>query len=114
MLASTVIEERGCGREVMRFLLSFVYLEAEVKIEWLYREKRELLATKVCWLLVAMRERGGGGRGREREGGRRRKKRREYYTKPIVARGLPKSHMIFQTWVKFAVNKSAQTPRYLL
>ena len=38
-------------------LLSFVYLECEVKIERLYREKGEFLATKVCWLLVAERER---------------------------------------------------------
>ena len=54
----------------MRLLLSFVYLEGEVKVERLYREKRELLATEVCWLLIAEKEE------RERKGGRDRNKKR--------------------------------------
>ena len=66
-------------------LLSFVYLESEVKIEWLYREKRELLATEVCWLLVAER---GRERERERERGReegRKGKQREEYRENITS-----------------------------
>lgn len=52
--------KREGKRSDVTVLLSLVYLEGKVKIEWLYGEKRELLATKVCWLLVAERERERG------------------------------------------------------
>ena len=66
-LSVRLASKREGERSDVIVLLSLVYLEGKVKIEWLYREKRELLATKVCWLLVAEkeREREGGGVGRK-------------------------------------------------
>ena len=58
-----------------------------MKIEWLYGEKRELLATEVCRLLVAERgreeERERGGR--EGEKGKQREEYRENITLSMLS-----------------------------
>ena len=115
MLASTVIEEREVMWLLLKFCLSWGWGEDRVALQ---REERAScdgsLSASCSWERKRGRERERGGR--EGEKGKQREEYRENITSSMLSLECCVVLLYTVAWfskrVKFAINRSAQTPGY--